>query len=74
MEIALGPELEAKLRRIASETGKGASQVVQELVTNYLDHDQWFRQAVEKGIASLDSGAFVSHEEVRDRIDRVLGS
>ncbi len=29
MEISLAPELEARLTRIASETGKGANQLVQ---------------------------------------------
>ena len=74
MEISFAPELEAKLNQIASETGKGASQVVQELVSNYLDHDQWFRQEVGKGLASLDNGKSVSHEEVRRQMERILGS
>ena len=74
MEISFAPELEAKLNQIASQTGKGTSQIVQELVAHYLDHDQWFRQGVEKGLASLDRGEVVSHEEVRLQIDRILGS
>jgi predicted transcriptional regulator len=74
MEISFAPELEAKLNQIASETGKGASQVVQELVSNYLEHDQWFRQEVEKGLASLDNGKSVSHQEVRRQMERILGS
>jgi len=74
MEISLAPELEAKLNRIAAQTGKGADQVVQELVANYFDHDEWFRQAVEKGIASLDRGKFVSHDDVRRQMERMLGS
>ena len=67
------PELEAKLNRIASEAGKGAKQVVQ-LVINYLDHDEWFRQEVEKGLASVDRGESVSHEEVRCRMERIPDS
>ncbi len=74
MEISFAAELEAKLNRIASQTGKGASQVVQELVANYLDHDEWFRQEVEKGLASLDQGKSVSHEEVRRQMERILSS
>lgn len=72
MEISLAPELEARLARVASEAGKAADQVVQELVADYLDHDEWFRQEVQKGLASLDSGKFVSHEEVGRRIERIL--
>jgi predicted transcriptional regulator len=72
MEISLAPELEAKLTRIASEAGKAADQVVQELVASYLDHDEWFRQEVGKGLASLDGGKFVSHEDVGRQIERIL--
>jgi predicted DNA-binding protein len=49
MEISLAPEVEARLARIASEEGKAANQVVQELVASYLDHDEWFRREVQKG-------------------------
>ena len=65
MDISFAPELEAKLNQIASQEGKVASQLVQELVVNYLDHDQWFRQQTQKGLDSLDQGKFVPHEEVR---------
>ena len=72
MEIALAPDLEAKLNRIALETGKQPHQIVQELVASHLDHDEWFRQEVAKGLASLDSGRSLSHEEVRRRMERIL--
>jgi predicted transcriptional regulator len=72
MEISLTPELEEKLARIASEAGKGANQVVQELVKDYLDHDEWFRREVQRGLTSLDDGKFVSHEEVGRQLERIL--
>ncbi|MGA9510147.1 MAG: hypothetical protein WBV55_16130 [Candidatus Sulfotelmatobacter sp.] len=71
MEISLAPELEASLVRIASEAGK-ANQVVEELVADYLRHDEWFKRGVQKGLASLDAGKFVSHEEVGRQIERIL--
>jgi predicted transcriptional regulator len=74
MEISFAPELEAKLNRIASQTGKGPDEVVRELVASYLDHDEWFRKEVGKGLASLDHGKTVSHEDVRRQMDRILGS
>jgi predicted transcriptional regulator len=60
MEISLTSEVEARLARIASGAGKAANEVVQELVADYLDHDVWFKREVKKGLASLDSGKFVS--------------
>jgi predicted transcriptional regulator len=74
MEISFAPELEAKLNRIASQAGKGPDEVVRELVASYLDHDEWFRQEVGKGLAFLDHGKTVSHEDVRRQMDRILGS
>ena len=72
MEISLAPEMETRLTKIASEAGKDPRQVVQELVADYLNHDEWFRQEVQKGLASLDSGKLVSHEEVGRKIERIL--
>jgi predicted transcriptional regulator len=74
MEVPLTPELDNKLRRVASQTGRTVSQVVQELIAKYVEHDEWFRSEVEKGIASLDRGDFVSDEEVRQRVERALRS
>ena len=68
MEISLAPEVEARLAKIASEAGKAADQVVQELVASYVDHDEWFKREVQKGLYSLDGGKFVSHEEVGRQI------
>lgn len=35
-------------------------------------HDEWFRRAVKKGLAQLDRGEFVEHDEVIARIDTIL--
>jgi hypothetical protein len=45
---------------------------VRELVVNYPDRDEWFRQEVGKGIASLDQDKSVSLEEVRRHMERIL--
>jgi predicted transcriptional regulator len=47
---------------------------VQELVASYLEHDAWFRQEVAKGLASLDRGESVPHDEVGRRMERRLHS
>ena len=74
MEISLAPEIEARLARIASDAGKAANQLVQELVADYVDHDDWFKREVKKGLASLESGKFVSHKEIGRQIERILKS
>lgn len=46
MELRLTPELQAKVERAAAENKSDAAEYVQQLVENYVDHDQWFRQQV----------------------------
>lgn len=72
MQIHFSPEFEAKLKRIASETGCGAEKLVQEIVETYLDHDQWFRQEVQRGVTQLDRGEFIEHDEMVARIERMF--
>jgi|SRR5580700_10574047 hypothetical protein len=72
MEISLAPEVEARLARIASEEGKAANQVVQELVATYLDHDEWFRREVQKGLASLGTNTVHSPFCFRANIDAAV--
>ena len=74
MEISLTPEMEARLTQLASQSGKRKEEVVQELISNYLEHDAWFRQEVAKGLASLDRGESVPHDEVGRRMERRLRS
>jgi len=72
MEVRFSPEFEAKLKKVASASGRGAEQVVQEIVQTYIDHDEWFRTEVQKGLAQLDHGEFIEHDEVVARIERMF--
>jgi predicted transcriptional regulator len=74
MEVNLGPELEAKLTRIAAENNSGAEEYTRQLIEHYLDHDAWFRQKVKKGLDQLDQKEFVTHEEMGARIDQMFRS
>ncbi len=72
MEIPLTPEFEAKLQRLAAQTGRRAEEIVREAVQAYLEHDQWFRNQVQQGLGQLERGEFLSHEDVVDRIERLF--
>ena len=49
MNLQVPPELEAKLTRLATETGRSVDQVALDLLASSIDHDEWFRAEVEKG-------------------------
>ena len=52
MNLQVPPELEAKLTRLAADTGRTIDQVALDLLASPIDHDDWFRDEVEKGAAS----------------------
>jgi predicted transcriptional regulator len=72
VEVNLNPELQANLARVAGENKHGVEEYVQQLVERYLDHDEWSRQKVKKGLEQLDGGEFVAHEEVGNRLKQMF--
>jgi predicted transcriptional regulator len=72
MEVHFAPELQARIDRVAADIPSGVDQYVQELVEHYLDHDIWFRQKVKGRLDLLDSGEFLTHEEVGERLEEMF--
>jgi predicted transcriptional regulator len=70
MNLQVPPELEAKLTRLAAETGRTVDQVALDLLSSSVDHDEWFRQEVEKGRVAAREGRLIDHDEVASRIER----
>src|SRR5919197_103457 len=70
MNLQVPPELEAKLARLAAETGRTADQVALDLLASSVDHDEWFRAEVEKGRAAAREGRLIEHDDVAARMDR----
>jgi predicted transcriptional regulator len=72
MEIQLTEQEQAQLRDVAQRTGRNTEDVVHEAINSFLQHEREFVEAVEKGLASLDRGEYITHEEVTSRIDKLL--
>ena len=70
MNLQVPPELEAKLTRLAAETGRSVDQVALDLLATSVDHDEWFRCEVEKGRISAREGRLLDHDEVASRMDQ----
>ena len=70
INLQVPPELEAKLTRLATETGRSVDQVVLDLLASSIDHDEWFRSEVEKGRAAAREGRLLEHDDVAARMDR----
>lgn len=72
MELTLPDELQAKLARIARERGTHPQDVAREAIERLVDYDDWFVREVEKGLAQIESGDTLSHEEVGERLNEHL--
>jgi predicted transcriptional regulator len=70
MNLQVPPELEAKLTRLAAETGRTANQVALDLLASSVDNDEWFRAEVEKGRAAARDGRLIEHDDIAARMDR----
>ena len=70
MNLQVPPELEAKLIRLAADTGRSVDQLVLDLLATSVDHEDWFRREVEKGRAAAREGRLLDHDEVASRMDK----
>ena len=66
------PDLEAKLARAADRRGMAAEALVLEAIERAVEYDDWFLRAVDQGLAQIERGEVLTHEEVGARLERRL--
>ncbi len=74
MEVHLSPDKQARLQEIATRVGKNAEQMVEEAVDRMLEYDERFVAAVEEGRVSARRGEFLEHDDVVERIEKIMRS
>jgi predicted transcriptional regulator len=74
MEVHFTPDTEARLEQFAASEGKDPEQIVVETVTRMLERRAQFLEGVERGIAAAERGDLIEHDEVVNRIERLLKS
>jgi len=72
MEVRLSPELQAKLDRMAAQQGRDAESLVHEAVDRLVGYDEWFVGEVEKGLAQIERGDVLAHDDVGSRLEKLL--
>jgi predicted transcriptional regulator len=55
-----------------AQQGRNPEELVQEVVARYFDEESRFIQAVKRGEEALQRGAFLTHEQVGQRLERFL--
>lgn len=69
MDVQFSPEQQARLSSIAAAQGRATEALVRDAVERYLSYDAWFLGEVDKGLAAVDRGEFVEHDDVRKIIE-----
>ena len=68
----LPPELQAKLDRIAAQQGRARESLVNEAVERLVGYDEWFVRQVEKGLAQVERGEVLEHEQVVAKMKNLI--
>jgi len=74
MEVQLSPEQEAQLAALAAQEGRTPDDLAREVFGRALAEEARFVEAVKRGLASLDRGEYISHQDVGARIERLFQS
>lgn len=72
MDVHLNSDLVAKLASLAAERGLDAEALAIEAIERLVDYDEWFIREVEKGLVEIERGEILTHEEVGQRMERLL--
>jgi len=74
MEVHLSPDKQARLQEIATRVAKNAEQMVTEAVDRMIEYDERFVAAVEEGRVSARRGELLAHDDVVERIEKIMRS
>ncbi len=72
MTIRLDPQLKAKLGRLADATRRSRSFLAAEAVETYVDRELAIIEGIERGLADVEVGRTVSHEEAMATLRQVI--
>ena len=72
MEVTFTPEQEAKITRMATQSGKPPASLVADVVVRYLDDKARFIEGVERGQAAAARGEFIEEEEMDARLEAMF--
>jgi predicted transcriptional regulator len=68
MTIRISGDVKAKLDRIAADTRRSKSFLAGEAIAAYVDRELEIIGGVKRGLADMEAGRLVPHEEAMDQI------
>ena len=65
-------QLQSQLAQLASQQGRDPETLAREAIERLVEYDEWFIREVEKGLAQVEEGKVLTHEQVGERLERLL--
>lgn len=72
MTIRVSEDLKEKLGRLAHDTRRSRSYLAAEAVSAYVERELQIIEGIQRGLADVDAGRVVPHDEARAEIDAVI--
>ncbi|MEI4263180.1 CopG family ribbon-helix-helix protein [Roseovarius sp. D0-M9] len=72
MTIRLDQQLKARLGKLAGETRRSRSFLAAEAVEAYVNRELAILEGIERGIADVEAGRTVSHEDAMTSVRRAI--
>ena len=66
VSVRIDPVIKKRLEKLAKSTGRSRSFLAAEAINEYLDLNEWQVAGIQKAVASLDRGAGVPHDQVKE--------
>ncbi|MGH7056039.1 MAG: CopG family ribbon-helix-helix protein [Stellaceae bacterium] len=70
--VQLDRTLKEKFEALARRTRRSKSELAAEAIAAYVDLDEWQVAEIEAGVAELEEGRIVPHEEAEERYRQLL--
>ena len=63
-----------RLDRLAKEMDRSRSWLINDALERYMEYEEWFRESVASGVASLQLGEAIAHKDVMDDARKLVAA
>lgn len=70
--IRTEPEVAEKIGTLAKAMDRSRNWVIEDALKHYIQDQEWQIKGIRQGIQSLDSGQGISHDLIKDRINKKI--
>lgn len=64
LTVPLSDEVQKRLADLSERSHRSTSELAAEAISNYVDLQEWQLEQIEAGIADLEAGRTVKHDEI----------